>query len=53
MVDHHFIIKEQPVYTELGGDFFDRLNEEYLVNRLKNRIQNLGYQILIKKEITA
>ena len=48
-----YIIKEQMIYNELGGDFFDRLNEEYLVKRLKTRIQNLGYQVLIKKEIAA
>ena len=49
----YYIIKEQVIYNELGGDFFDRLNEEYLVKRLKTRIQNLGYQVLIKKEIAA
>ena len=49
----YYIIKEQMIYNELGGDFFDRLNEEYLVKRLKTRIQNLGYQVLIKKEIAA
>ena len=49
----YHIIKEQMIYNEIGGDFFDRLNEEYLVKRLKSRIQNLGYQVDVKKEIAA
>ena len=49
----YYIIKDQIIHNELGGDFFDRLNEEYLVKRLKTRIQNLGYQVIVKKEIAA
>ena len=45
----YHIIKEQYVYKELGDDFFDRLNEEYLIKRLTLRIQGLGYSVDIQK----
>lgn len=45
----YHIIKEQCTYKELGADYFDRLNEEHIINRLTSRIQALGYQVDIKK----
>jgi len=45
----YHIIKEQCVYLELGADFFDRLNEQHLVNRLTKRIAALGYKVDIEK----
>ncbi len=45
----YHIFKEQCTYKELGANYFDRLNEEYLINKLTSRIQNLGYQIQIQK----
>jgi transposase len=45
----YHIIKEQYVYKELGDDFFDRLNEEYLIKRLTLRIQGLGYTVEVQK----
>jgi transposase len=43
------IIKEQCVYQELGAEFFDRLNEQHLINRLTKRINALGYKVDIVK----
>jgi len=45
----YHVIKEQCTYNELGGDYFDRLNEEHLVKRLSSRIQALGYKIEVQK----
>jgi len=45
----YHVIKEQCTYKELGGDYFDRLNEEHLVKRLSSRIQALGYKVEVQK----
>ena len=45
----YHIIKEQCVYKELGADFFDRLNEQHLINRLTKRIKALGYKVDLEK----
>ena len=37
------------VYYKLGADYFDRLNEEYIVKLLKLRIQNISYQVSVIK----
>jgi transposase len=47
----YHIVKEQCTYHELGADYFDRLNEQYLVKRLTSRIEMLGYRIQINKEL--
>jgi hypothetical protein len=31
------------------ADFFDRLNEQHLINRLTKRIKALGYKVDIEK----
>jgi transposase len=49
----YHIVKEQCTYNELGADSFDRLNEQYLVKRLTSRIERLGYQVKINKELVA
>lgn len=45
----YHIIKEQRTYNELGADYFDRLNEKHLINRLTSRIMALGYEVEVKK----
>lgn len=45
----YHIIKEQCVHLELGAEFFDRLNEQHLINRLTKRINALGYKVDIEK----
>ncbi len=49
LITAYHIIKEQLVYKELGADFFDRLNEQHLINRLTKRINALGYKVDIEK----
>ena len=48
----YHIVKEQCTYTELGADYFDRLNEQYLIKRFTSRIQMLGYHVTLQKEET-
>ncbi len=45
----YHIIKEQCVYLDAGADFFDRLNEQHLINRLTARINALGYKVDVEK----
>jgi hypothetical protein len=49
----YHIVKEQCTYNELGADYFDRLNEHYLIKRLTSRIEALGYHITIEREPLA
>jgi len=49
----YHIIKEQSTYSELGADYFDRLNEQAIIRRLTARIQILGYQVAISKAEAA
>jgi hypothetical protein len=48
----YHIVKEQRTYTELGADYFDRLNEQYLLKRFTSRIETLGYRVTLQKEET-
>jgi transposase len=49
----YHIIKENCTYKELGGDFFDRLNEQHLIKRLTSRIETLGYEVKIQQKERA
>jgi transposase len=49
----YHIIKEQSTYSELGADYFERLNEEAIIKRLSARIEVLGYQVSITKTVSA
>jgi hypothetical protein len=51
MVYH--IIKEQGTYSELGADYFERLNELALIKRLTARIEILGYHVAISRAEVA
>ena len=49
----YHIVKEQCTHTELGADYFDRLNEQYPITRLTSRIGTLGYHVTLAKEPLA
>ena len=38
-------LREDKSYRELGGDFFDRLNQKALEQRLTHRLEDLGYRV--------
>jgi len=45
----YHIVTKQCTYWDLGSDYFYYSNEKYLTKRFKSKIQNLGYQLEIKK----
>jgi transposase len=49
LVIAYHIIKEQSTYLELGAVYFDRLNEQHLITRLKSRMEALGYKVELEK----
>jgi hypothetical protein len=53
LVMAYHIIKEQRTYQELGADYFDRLNEQYLLKQLTSRIKALGYEVSLQKPPVA
>jgi hypothetical protein len=48
----YHIIKEQCTYKEFGADYFDRLNEQYLIKRLTSRIRNVRVSCNVGKRAT-
>ena len=49
----YHIIKEQSTYSELGADYFERINEQAIIKRLTARIEVLGYHVAISKAQVA
>jgi transposase len=45
LVMAYYLQKRQCTYQELGGDYFDRLDESALRRRLVKRLVGLGYQV--------
>jgi transposase len=45
LVMAYYLQKRQCTYQELGGDYFDRLDEGALRRRLVKRLVGLGYQV--------
>jgi len=46
------MIKNKSHYRELGPDYFDNLNSQIKVDRLKKKLESLGYSVA-KQEIPA
>ena len=42
------MLKEEVDYRELGGDYFDHLNEEKIKRLLVKRLEKLGYEVGLK-----
>lgn len=42
------LIRDGGVYRELGGEFFDQLNPEKTRKRLTQRLERLGYQVVLQ-----
>lgn len=45
----YHILKTGEPYHDLGQDYFDRRNETKTANRLKKRLENLGYEVQLRK----
>jgi len=48
LVAAYHILKEEEEYQDLGGDYFDRLNEEKTKRHLVKRLEKLGYQVELR-----
>jgi len=44
------ILKEDVAYKDLGGEYFDRLNEERTRTNLVKRLEKLGYEVELKQK---
>ncbi len=44
----YHLLREGTVYHERGGDVFDRLNPARTTKRLSQRLERLGYQVILK-----
>jgi hypothetical protein len=44
------ILKEDVDYKELGGDYFDHLNEKKTTGWLVKRLEKLGYRVELKSK---
>ena len=42
------MLKTGSSYKELGGDYFDKLNQKRLVPYFLKRLTDLGYQVSLK-----
>jgi hypothetical protein len=42
-----YIIRDGSVYREVGGDYFDRLHPERTARRLTQRLQRIGYEVVL------
>jgi hypothetical protein len=53
LVAAYHILKDEVVYADLGGDYFDRLNAEKTSRQLVKRLERMGYQVELKQLATA
>lgn len=44
----YHLLRDGGVYQEKGGDFFDRLNPQRTTKRLSQRLERLGYEVILK-----
>ena len=46
----YYMLRDGTPYQELGGNYFDELKEDRVVRRMERRLQNLGYEVTLKKK---
>lgn len=49
----YHLLRDGSVYQEKGGDFFDRLNPARTTKRLSQRLERLGYEVILKPQVRA
>ena len=47
LVSIYHMIKKKESYKELGADYLENLNKKRTINRLKKRIEALGYEVAV------
>lgn len=45
----YFIIRDKVPYRELGADYFDRTNKQYIVRSQVRRLERLGYKVQLEE----
>jgi hypothetical protein len=53
LVISYHILKNGRSYTELGGDFFDRVEPERLTRYCVKRLQALGHEVTLEAKVAA
>ncbi|HUY15516.1 MAG TPA: IS110 family transposase [Terriglobia bacterium] len=53
LVIFYHMFKEGTTYTELGGDFFDRLEPQRLTRYYVKRLERLGHKVMLQPSVTA
>jgi len=48
LVTIYHMLKHKLPYHELGADYFDRLNITYIKNHFVNRLERLGYKVILE-----
>lgn len=48
LVIAYHMLKRGTVYTDLGGDYFERRNEQQIQRQLVNRLERLGYNVTVE-----
>jgi hypothetical protein len=49
----YHVLARETTYQELGGDYFDRLDEAGLTRRLVRRLESLGHKVTLQRENAA
>jgi transposase len=53
LVIAYHMLKRGTEYVDLGGDYFDRRNQEYLQRNLVNRLERLGLKVSVEPLLSA
>ncbi len=48
LVAIYHLLRDHSEYRELGEDYFERLNQESIRNRLINRLENMGHKVTLE-----
>ena len=49
----YHLLRKGMTYTELGADYFDRLDAERLTRTLVRRLERLGHEVVLKQKEPA
>jgi hypothetical protein len=52
VIADHLTARKQP-FRELGGDYFDQINQEKAAKRLVKRLEQLGFQVSIQQTLSS
>lgn len=47
------MIRDSTVYSDLGGDYFNSINEDHIVKYSKSRLESLGFKVTLEKTTTT